>query len=777
MSPPNAARHRKPIPGPPAEWFGGVITGAACLWLLVWLRFAFTLPLANNIQFDRLELIFIFPDASTLFFTPEHLPTGWRYFPERFDLIAVAFFICIGAWAWGRLLRRATRLECDDWLEQLAISYGLGLLVWSLITLLLGLIGWLNQGIFAGLLILPMIAEASLIFRDRYRLRRAKTSFVDHPPRWLRNVCLAIAALFISRALLGSMLPPMAFDVREYHLGGPKEWFLDGRVHFLPHNVYTSFPFLTEMLSLSAMVLRDDWFRGALAGKLLLATFYPLTALAIFVTGRRLFGATAGLLGMLLYATTPWSYRIATIAYAEGGLTCYLILALLSCARALDRSSSSPRAWIFITGLFAGAAMACKYTGVVQVVIPLGLALLAGTIINTVRPRNQEEPSLTTPWRRISIVGMIYTAGVFIAVGPWLLKNLVETGNPVYPLVWTIFGGVDWNAELNKKWLNAHHASDYSLGSFFAGLKSIAITNDWQSVLIFPLIPLAALSRNRRQAGYIGLFLIWLLIAWWGLTHRIDRFWVPLLPVACLLAGVGMAWPRAFSIRDCPEPGQGARQSWRWICGIATGGVIAFNYLLITSPLIGNPHVLTKLDAASRAVENPNLAALNKVLPPDAKLLLVGEADIFDARFPVVYNTVFDKNLFEQWTAIPGTQQLKPVAEIRGKLQAEGVTHLFVNWKEILRYRTTYGYTEFVTPERFQTLQQLGILKDPATIRVIPLELLNESEQQAATTHFPSLLHGQGNRRSIIIGQLYKVGRNELNHRDTKGAASHRDRR
>ena len=759
MSPPNAARHRKPVPGPRMEWFGGMITAVACLWLLVCLRFAFTLPLANNETFDRLRLLFILPSYSTLFTSPDDLPTGWRYFSERFDLIAIALFIAIGAWAWGRLLRRATRLECDDWLDQLAISYGLGFLIWSLVTLVLGLIGWLNQGIFAGFLILPIIAEALLIFRDTRRLRRAESSATDQPPRWLRNVCLAIAALFISRALLGSMLPPMAFDVREYHLGGPKEWFLDGRVHFLPHNVYTSFPFLTEMLSLSAMVLRDDWFRGALTGKLLLATFYPLTALAIFVLGRRLFGATAGMLAMLLYATTPWSYRIATIAYAEGGLTCYLILALLACARALDKSSNSPKVWIFVTGLFAGAAMACKYTGVVQVVIPLGLALLAGTIINKVRRRNPDEPNANTRWRRIITVGMIYTAGVVLAVGPWLLKNLIETGNPVYPLVWTIFGGVDWNAELDEKWLSAHHAANYNFGSFVAGLKSIAITNDWQSAIIFPLIPLAALARSRRQAGYIGLFLIWLLLTWWGLTHRIDRFWVPLLPVACLLAGVGMSWPRAFSNRDLPEPGQGARQSWRWICGIAAAGVIAFNYLLITSPLIGNPHVLAELDAAASAVENPNLAALNKILPPDAKLLLVGEADIFDARFPVVYNTVFDKSLFRQWMAIPGTQQFKPAAEIRGKLQAEGITHLFVNWKEILRYRTTYGYTEFVTPKRFQKLQQLGILKDPTTIRLMPLKALNKSEQRDATMNFPSLIHGRGKNRSIIIGQLYKVGR------------------
>ena len=33
---------------------------------------------------------------------------------------------------------------------------------------------------------------------------------------------------------------------------------------------------------------------------------------------------------------------------------------------------------------------------------------------------------------------MIYSAGVLAAFGPWLLKNLVRTGNPVYPLMWGV---------------------------------------------------------------------------------------------------------------------------------------------------------------------------------------------------------------------------------------------------------------------------------------------------------------------------------------------------
>src|SRR5262249_42161099 len=64
---------------------------------------------------------------------------------------------------------------------------------------------------------------------------------------------LAVCLAMIWAMLLGALSPQSDFDVLAYHLNGPKEWFQAGRIEFLPHNVYTSFPFLTEMLLLSGM--------------------------------------------------------------------------------------------------------------------------------------------------------------------------------------------------------------------------------------------------------------------------------------------------------------------------------------------------------------------------------------------------------------------------------------------------------------------------------------------------------------------------------------------
>ena len=61
--------------------------------------------------------------------------------------------------------------------------------------------------------------------------------------------------------------------------------------------------------------------------------------------------------------------------------------------------------------------MATKYPGVVSVVIPLGIAVLFG-----VRGATRQRVTLAT----------VFSVGVAISVGPWLLKNVAQTGNPVY---------------------------------------------------------------------------------------------------------------------------------------------------------------------------------------------------------------------------------------------------------------------------------------------------------------------------------------------------------
>ncbi len=398
--------------------------------------------------------------------------------------------------------------------------------------------------------------------------------------------------------------------------------------------------------------------------------------------------------------------------------------------------------------------MACKYPGLLSVVIPLGMtAGVAGFL--------QKDDRQTQIRRALSFVTM-FVVGTAITIGPWLVKNTVETGNPVYPLAYSLFGGADWDAQLNAKWKNAHSPKTHSPLDLLVKFTDVTVKSDWLSPLLFGIAPLAFLLKTRRGIvvwlwAYVG----YLFLTWWVFTHRIDRFWVPLIPVVALLAGVGATWS--------------SRLSWR-LTWLGLFAVIAlFNLTMIITPLCGYNAYLIDYNRARQHTEgyySPGIPQLNRNLPPDSKVLCVGNAVVFAAEFPTVYNTVFDYSVFQQWFAAPQDNlppaqwKLRPTDEIRRKLQAEGITHIYVNWQEILRYRDkgSYGYTDFVTPARFEELQQRGILGPQWKIsdqsNYGRFEQLSETNQADLQRWHPSLIGSMiipPDNHSLPVFQRYQI--------------------
>ncbi|MBX6313627.1 MAG: glycosyltransferase family 39 protein, partial [Isosphaeraceae bacterium] len=480
---------------------------------------------------------------------------------------------------------------------------------------------------------------------------------------------------------LGAMLPTIDFDALEYHLQGPKEYFQVGRIAFLPHNVYTSMPFGVEMLHLLGMVVFDDWWWGALAGQLLVMLFAPAAAALIALTARRWGSPRAAWVAAVVYLTTPWIYRLAVIPYVEGPL-CYFHAALVWAAgRAWVEEQRAIRTRLWgLVGALAGGAMACKYPALVSAVIPFGLLAL----IDATR---QRRPA----------IALVCAAGVAVVIGPWLLKNLIDTGNPVYPLAYRIFDGWYWNPTLDAKWQAAHGPRPVSLAALIESLIDVAGRSDWQSPLYAALAPLALLRPgSRRFALALWGYALYLFTTWWLLTHRLDRFWLPLLPALAVLAGLGAAWT---SSRD-----------WSLLLGLILAVAIATNLVYISTALAGYNEWTTDLTTARRAIPallNAPLARLDAELPPDAKVLLVGQASVFYMQHPIVYNTVFNEETIETLTRGRAPEQ------VRAELLRRGVTHVYVDWYEINRYRRpgNYGFTPYVTPALFARLVAAGVLE------------------------------------------------------------------
>jgi hypothetical protein len=617
-----------------------------------------------------------------------------EHLPQRLPLAGSGLLIAGAGLGLGLLLLRGLRLGRRlDRLERVALGFGLGLNLLASLTLLAGRLGQLHP--WPVRIVLGLLAASGLAIEWRrggvprrapwgWPLSRGQTF-------WLA----AITAPFLLLMALGSFQPSVDFDALEYHLEGPKEWFLQGRIAFLPHNVYTSMPFSVEMLHLLGMELLDDWWQGALAGQFVIMLHAPAAALALVLLGSRLAAPRAGLVAAIAYLSTPWIYRLSLFSYVEGPLCYYHAALLLAVERAWALGRRPPAVvaeslgpgetrggaaglWAIVGGL-AGGSMACKYPALVSAVFPAGLVALLATV-------RRREPSI--------FLG--FAIGLAIAVGPWLVKNAIDHGNPVYPLGYSVFGGRPWSAGREAQWRSAHGPRPNTLPELATGVLDVAGRNDWQSPLYFALAPLAVCRRGSRRATLLlALLCAYIFATWWLFTHRLDRFWLPILPPLALLAGIGADWT--------------TRRGWKPVLAAILGAGLLSNLCFDTSELAGYDHwteELGKLRSEVPVKASAGLAWLDQILPDRSRTLLVGSAAVFHMRHEVLYNTVFDDSLLEALA-----RDREPDA-FHAELKRLGITHVFVDWSEVERYRKpgNYGFTDFVQPERFAEWVREGIM-------------------------------------------------------------------
>ena len=320
--------------------------------------------------------------------------------------------------------------------------------------------------------------------------------------------------------------------------------------------------------------------------------------------------------------------------------------------------------------------MSCKYPALISAVIPFGLWAI---------------------WTRSPKNVLAFAIGLSVAIGPWFVKNIIDTGNPVYPLANGLFHGKPWSDAREAKWQNAHGAKPPSWVALRDGVLDVAGRSDWQSGLYVALVPLAFLRKESRKAAMVLMaYSLYIFATWFVLTHRLDRFWLPILVPLAILAGQGAVWSRSLA--------------WQIWLGVVLFVATLTNFAYATTPLTAFNEWTGDLVAMRSSVPkllNAPLAMIDEMLPADAKPLLVGQAAVFHLRHPIVFNTVFDDEILET------IARDRSPEDIRRALIDRGITHVYVDWHEIERHRKPggYGFTAFITPALFDGLVRAGVLE------------------------------------------------------------------
>jgi hypothetical protein len=365
-------------------------------------------------------------------------------------------------------------------------------------------------------------------------------------------VCWGIVAAAVAAVLIMAAVPPVSRDALNHHLLIPKLYLAAGEIYEIPEVVFSYYPMTLEMLYMGALWLGSD-----ILPKYIHFSFALLTAVSLWRYLKRRFDATWAGAGVCLFLTLPVVLKLSVTVYVDLGLIFFSWMALV---HFLYWQEDGWR-WkeFFISAVCCGLSLGVKYNGMVTLFILAAFVAMAYARSHAGRPR-----------AGLKALGFaaLYIAVAAAVFSPWWLRNLVWTGNPVYPLMNSFFKqlhfaagppAADAVADLFSTDLShfTYRALIYGesgweislvpLRIFFQGVDDMPQFFDGvlhPFLLVLPAIALLGIGRAalpwRRDVGYLSVFAILTILIVFLQTDMRIRYVSPMIPALVVLSVGGM---------------------------------------------------------------------------------------------------------------------------------------------------------------------------------------------------------------------------------------------
>lgn len=446
--------------------------------------------------------------------------------------LTLGWLIALAAMLGRRLLRLAAREWEAGTLERSALSIGLGL---AALVVPVGVAGYthlLYPKLFGcGLLALTLLLIPASI---RPFMRVLAAAAVDFRRAWrgehlgLAAFALGAAALGLMGALAWALAPAMQFDSLAYHLGIPQIYLRLHAITLVPEYHFNQMIFNGEMLYTLTLLLG-----GQPLPALLHWVYGVLTCLLLFALARDLGGRRAAWLALLLFGTVPEVTVLAGWAFTDLTVTFYTLAMLYSFFRWWQ---GRERAWLILIGVFGGVSASTKLNAffVITPVCLVTAALLA-------RRHGLWSPAFLKDLGRLGLP--LAVLGL-----PWMIRNAIQTGSPVFPFLNSIFSsplynrvdhdmafgmygmGKDLRAFLSLPWDLVRNTARFGEVTREGELGCIPL-------LVLPWA-YPFLERQARSRVRLLIFLILAFLALWINVAAHVRYMVPALPLCVVLGAL-----------------------------------------------------------------------------------------------------------------------------------------------------------------------------------------------------------------------------------------------
>ncbi|HEX8184780.1 MAG TPA: glycosyltransferase family 39 protein, partial [Blastocatellia bacterium] len=596
-----------------------------------------------------------------------------------FDL-ALALCLTSLAFCVGRAVGAQLKLDFASHAEEISFSIMLGSGGIGLGLLLMGLAGMLSPLPVTFYLVLLLVISRKGAVR-LYGVTSEALRGVRASRR--QQVVAGLFVALVSVLVLRAATPPHIADEAIYHLAVSKSFVAHGRVYPLYDNAAGNMPFLLQMIYTVCLMAKSD-----IAAKLFSLLLAVATAFAIYGFCARFLSPRVAALAMFGFFGCGMVVEVAVTTRIDVALACCLFLAT---SAMMIYFETGHRGWLHASAILAGFSLSLKYSAAIYVFI-IGAMFLVETF-------RTKRSSLTAAAQQISI----YTAIALAIASPWLIKNLVWFHNPVYPFIKGELAEYEpdrlryFTAEDDHK-VEAHFAqarkeipdlvevqeaklvesaskreTRHPLRFWEYYTRPVTYTTPAEPFhdanTLFLVAPLLLIFKPRRWLVWLGIFSVTCFVLtvnlWW-----VARFLLPIYPALTILAVYAIT-----ELADRLRPRVRLAAALPALAVLVTVGSATFVCAEQVYVDRGLEFVTGSISRDSFMFASthyyPSINFINRALPEDASLLLIGAQMNYDVERRHAGDTSWDTTVWRRLLIRNGSYEA-----ILQDLKQQGVTHI-----------------------------------------------------------------------------------------------------
>ena len=569
-------------------------------------------------------------------------------------LIAISLFLLI-FFATGKLIDRFSFSKKGYPLNNL-VQIILGMVFWIYLVFTVAACQIFYQWV---IYLLAGLIFAAFIFFTGKDLRK-RGSFEAFP-----SIRLAPDRVFWALTLLGVLFylfvqvlyPRITGDGQNYHLLMPKMMTLSHGFAFIPFKPITNWPLNVEMLFAAAWIV---W--NYILAKLVHFLIGGLLLTGVYFFTKEVHSRFAAMLAVILLFMNDVVLRVMVVSYSDLGIALFFFFSFWFVTKSLNEPEKE-RGYLILAGIFCGAMAGCKLNGFMG-------GLVLGILYLGVKIRHKDFH------KSFGKLILYFGTPAILLLLPWLIKSAILTSNPVYPFMYDIFGGPQWDKELTTALIEGHMkiGQGREIVDYLLLPKRLIFDCDWT----FPgfggiirkiwavLIPFTLIFGIKKRIVRWGLFASLLYFITWAMGTQQMRHFISMLALLSFCGAISIA--EGISLLK-------NQKAIRWAKAVMLIGASIYLLYAVDTAMVSQKargrYQGPPLHWNSARVVGDVTKFINANTPKDAKLLYIGKPNTLFVQRESISNNI--------WRVPQITRLLlneKTPEKLAKKLKKEGFTHI-----------------------------------------------------------------------------------------------------